>query len=67
MADLRRRRGRPPVAPGETSVPLSIRVGGTLYDALSANARAHGQDVSLFVREFLMRQFCTEKSTTVVQ
>lgn len=69
MADLRlaRRRGRPPVEPGQRSIPLSLTVGDRTYDAIAAEARANGQDVSTFVRAFLRRHFFTEKSTPAIQ
>lgn len=44
--------GRPRIAPGEDSVPLSLRVPQSLYDA-AARAAGPRQDLAAFIRAWL--------------
>lgn len=53
MADLRRRRGRPHVAPGEQTVPLTVLMGTSLFDRLSTYAITRGVSLPQAVRELL--------------
>jgi hypothetical protein len=59
----RRRRGRPSVSPGESSVPLSFRVSESVYDCLTRLAAREQLDLALFARRALT-ELCNEKSTT---
>lgn len=57
-ADSGRRRGRPPLSPGEKSVPITVNVPASRYDQLTREAIVRRIDLADLIRQ---RLFTNEK------
>ncbi len=62
-----RRRGRPPLVPGERSVPLSTALSASMFDALDDLSRRTGENMPSLVRRALHKLLRDERGTSCIR